>query len=85
MAQGKDHEELVSIHVCVCMHGVELSESTFVDIPVKIVKEAEQIEAELDEALLLVLSQCAEDLCGIKHVLSVHDPFDGRAKNENES
>lgn len=43
------------------------------DHAVKIIKEAEQIETELDEAFLLVLSQCTKDLCRVKHVLSIHD------------
>lgn len=42
--------------------------------PVEVVKEAEEVESKLDEALLLVLTQGTEDLCGVKHVLSVHDP-----------
>lgn len=43
-------------------------------LPVEVVEKAQEVEAELDEALLLVLSQSAEDLCGIEHVFVVHDP-----------
>lgn len=42
--------------------------------PVEVVEEAEEVESKLDEALLLVLTQSTEDLCGVKHVLSVHNP-----------
>jgi hypothetical protein len=44
------------------------------NLPVQIVKEAQKIESKFDEALFLVLTQRAEDLCGIKHVLVVQDP-----------
>jgi len=44
-------------------------------LPVEVVKEAQEVKAELDKAFLLVLSQSAEDLCGIEHVLVVHDPM----------
>jgi len=60
---------------------LSLKKTAATDVPVKIVKEAEQIETELDEAFLLVLSQCAKDLCCVKHVLSIHDPFDETAKS----
>jgi len=43
------------------------------DHAVKVVEEAEKVKAELDEALLLVLTQRTENLCCVKHVLSVHD------------
>ena len=42
--------------------------------PVEVVEEAEKVESKLDEALLLVLTQGTEDFCGVKHVLSIHDP-----------
>ncbi len=83
MTQRKGNHEFlpacISTIACVqCL--VPLKITVVADIPVKIVKEAEQIEPELDEALLLVLSQRTEDLCRVKHVLSIHDPFNGKAK-----
>ena len=44
-------------------------------IPVEIVEKAEKVKAKLDKAFLLVLAQGTEDLCCVKHMLSVHDPI----------
>lgn len=43
------------------------------DHPVEVVEEADEVEAELVEAFLLMLRQCPKDFCRIKHVIFVHD------------
>ena len=37
-------------------------------VPVKIVEEGEEVEAELEEALLFMSPERAEDLCRVVHV-----------------
>ena len=44
------------------------------DEPIEIVEEAEEVEAELDEGLFLVVWEGAEYLCGIVHVVSAAYP-----------
>ena len=48
------------------------------DIPIEIVEEAEEVEAELDEGLFLVVWEGAEYFCGIVHVVSAAYPERGR-------
>ena len=48
------------------------------DEPIEIVEEAEEVEAELDEGLFLVVWEGAEYLCGIVHVVSAAYPERGR-------
>ena len=43
-------------------------------VPVKIVEEGEEVEAELEKALLLVPRQRAEDLRSVVHVVFVAYP-----------
>lgn len=43
------------------------------DHPVEVVEEADEVEAELDEALFLVRRERAEDFCGVERVVFVHD------------
>lgn len=45
---------------------------------VQVVEEADEVEAELDERLLLVRRQRAEDFCRVIHVVFGHDPAHGR-------
>jgi len=45
-----------------------------VNAPVEIVEEGQQIEAELDETLLLVPRQRPENFCRVIHVVFVADP-----------
>ena len=42
--------------------------------PVEVVEKAEEVEAELDEGLFLVVWEGAEYLCGIVHVVSAAYP-----------
>ena len=46
------------------------------DHAVEVVEEADEIEAELDEALLFVCREGAEDLCGVERMVFVHDLVD---------
>lgn len=46
------------------------------DHPVEIVEEADEVEAELDEALLFVRRERAEDFCCVERVVLVHDFVD---------
>lgn len=75
--QGKDHANgcnKKNVRVS-CDSHLDIPMTTLgVDLPVQVVKEAQKVETELDKALLLVLAQCTEDLCGVEHVLVVHDP-----------
>ena len=48
------------------------------DEPIEIVEEAEEVEAELDEGLFLVVWEGAEYFCGIVHVVSAAYPERGR-------
>lgn len=43
-------------------------------VPVEVVEEAEEVEAELDEALFLVIWKGAEYLCCVVHVVPSTDP-----------
>lgn len=43
-------------------------------LPVEVVEEGDEVEAELDKALLLVARERAEDLCRVVHVVLLHDP-----------
>ena len=46
------------------------------DHPVQVVEEADQIEAQLNEADLLMLAQRPEDFGGVQGVILVHDFVD---------
>ena len=46
----------------------------WVNAPVEIVEERQQIEPELDETLLLVSGQGPEDFCCVVHVVFIADP-----------
>ena len=47
-------------------------------VPVEVVEKAEEVEAELDEALFLVIWESAEYFCCVVHVVASTNP--GRVK-----
>lgn len=46
-----------------------------IDVPIKIIEKRDQVKAQLDERLFLVLPQCPKDLRGIVHMVLVKDPI----------